>query len=1018
MRGSQRVAEVQALLDALACGALVLDACGCVVRANAAAAALLGLAAEQLPGQTWAALPGAGEGDEGRAPRWRWTRRALDAPSGTSLVTLVPTRDARPTPEFERLPVMMYRTRRGGWPVEYVSEGCHNVLGWHAEDLLADGGRAFRAAVPPEDRRANWSAVMAALGARRSFVINYRVTDAAGRERWVTETGHGVTGPDGRLAAIEGIISDITALKEAEARQDSLTGVRAVLAAADELVAVDNLDELCRSAVELARERLGAERCSIFLDTGDGGPLHGTWGTDMQRRTTDERTCRVPRHHHQPNPGEGFPHGRWAVVGTPPVEVVDGRDRYVSDDLTWAVVTTIRTQDRVWGTFSNDAAISGAPFDERLQRRLLLYCSLLGRLMDRLQATADLAASELRYRLLFENSLEGVVLYEILTDEAGAPTDALMVDMNRAAEVHTGLSRGQVVGRRLSALAPPNWPRYLDNIARVALTGQPWETVYTSALTDRIYYLRAYQTRPGRCAALLTDISEKLRAVEALARNEERYRLLFEHAPLAIVQFDPASRVVDANGEACRLANATRDELLGADLLGGLQPDMATAIQDALAGRVGYFEGPYRPRRTDRILRVRLIARPLHQPDGALLGGIALAEDVTAQHELEARLSQASKMEAIGRLAGGVAHDFNNLLTTIAGYTELALTGLGPEDVLRADLECIIQATQRATGLTRQLLTFSRRQHLQPRVTDVNQRVLDFALMVRPLVGDDVALSTLLTSGPATVLVDPDQLEQVLMNLVVNARDAMPEGGALVIETRRHEAAAPTGGEPGAWLEIVVRDTGCGMDEATLARIFEPFFSTKERGKGTGLGLSTSYAILRQSGGHIHVESTPGAGATFQLWLPAVTVPADQREELAAAAELGVDALGRGEAILVAEDRDDVRALVCRVLDASGYVVHSAVSGDDAIEVATALAQQGRWPVDLLLTDVVMPGINGVELAARLRASAASLRVVYMSGYTEEAPAREAATEPGAAFLQKPFAPNVLAATVRRLLDG
>jgi two-component system cell cycle sensor histidine kinase/response regulator CckA len=383
--------------------------------------------------------------------------------------------------------------------------------------------------------------------------------------------------------------------------------------------------------------------------------------------------------------------------------------------------------------------------------------------------------------------------------------------------------------------------------------------------------------------------------------------------------------------------------------------------------------------------------------------------------ELEVELRQAQKMDAIGQLAGGIAHDFNNLLSVILGYTVLAIDGLPPESVLRPDLEEVAKAARRASELTRQLLAFSRKQALRPRIVDLNQIVTGFERMMRRVVGDDVSVTIYRAPELGKTVADPGQIEQVLMNLIVNARDAMPTGGSIGIVTRNailDEAFAREhrGLEPGRYVALSVTDTGTGMDAATRARIFEPFFTTKAQDKGTGLGLSTVWGIVRQSGGHVEAESEVGRGSTFTLYLPWVTGQADEtRPEPAPPSSV------RGsETVLLVEDDEQVRGFVRDVLYRHGYVVLEAQNGGEAF----LIAEQHGSPVHLLLTDVVLPRMSGRALAARIRRTLPGLRVLFVSGYNEASVVDQGVLDSGVPFLSKPIAPDDLLRKVRAVLDG
>jgi signal transduction histidine kinase/CheY-like chemotaxis protein len=394
------------------------------------------------------------------------------------------------------------------------------------------------------------------------------------------------------------------------------------------------------------------------------------------------------------------------------------------------------------------------------------------------------------------------------------------------------------------------------------------------------------------------------------------------------------------------------------------------------------------------------------------------AELQASYHELQetqAQLTQAQKMEAIGRLAGGVAHDFNNLLTVISGRSVLTLQQLAADHPLRKNIELVLTTAERAAALTRQLLAFSRKQILEPKVLDLNAVVTGLMPLLRRLIGEDIELVAVPGPDLGRVKADPSQLEQVLLNLAVNARDAMPLGGTLTIETANTALDATDTRHhpdviPGDVVMLAVRDTGQGMDAATQARIFDPFFTTKEPGKGTGLGLATVYGIVKQSGGSIAVDSAPGQGAIFRIYLPRVAEVVDRP-----VTPVATSAPARGsETLLLVEDDDEVRALARETLESGGYVVLPAASGAEALR----LVGDGAPPIDLLVTDVVLPQLlSGRALAERLTADRAVRRVLYMSGYTDDAILRHGVLEDGAAFLQKPFTPDALLRKVREVLD-
>jgi PAS domain S-box-containing protein len=521
-----------------------------------------------------------------------------------------------------------------------------------------------------------------------------------------------------------------------------------------------------------------------------------------------------------------------------------------------------------------------------------------------------------------------------------------------------------------------------------------------------------------RVLGVATDITERKRAEEALRRSEASYRGLVEHAAYGIYRATGDGRFLMVNPALfTMLGYGSAEELLKIDIARDVYVDPPARVR--ILERCEQFgsaieEVAWR-RRDGSVITVRLNGRPVRAPDGALECFEFIVDDVTEQRALEERLRQTQKMEAVGRLAGGIAHDFNNLLTAILGSVDFLRRALGPDHPEHAETEEIQKAAVRAADLTRQLLAFSRQQVLAPKVLEGDALVANLEKMLRRLIGEDVELRFAAKAPRAAVRADPGQLEQVIVNLVVNARDAMPRGGRLTIETSTVDLDAAYAWEhgtvePGRYVMLAVTDTGVGIDRAVQARLFEPFFTTKEFGKGTGLGLATVYGIVKQSGGYIWVYSEPGRGATFKVYLPRV----EQADEPVAAPQPPARALGGTETILLAEDEAAVRNLARRVLEKHGYKLLLAATGRDGVQVA----QQHAGPIDLLVTDVVMPEMGGRELAQHLTALQPGLKVLYLSGYTDDAIVHHGVLDAGVAFLQKPFKPDELARKIREVLDG
>ena len=514
---------------------------------------------------------------------------------------------------------------------------------------------------------------------------------------------------------------------------------------------------------------------------------------------------------------------------------------------------------------------------------------------------------------------------------------------------------------------------------------------------------------------IATDITESRRAEEAVRASETRYRLMFDKSPLPKWMYDAETlRFLDVNEVTVRDLGYSRDEFLTMTIKDIRPPEDVPALLEAERGADAMPKfGVWRLRKkSGEIIQVEITKHTFTLGDRACR--FAVGRDVTERLRLEEQLRQSQKMEAVGRLAGGVAHDFNNMLSVILSYASLLLGDMKPGEPMRDDLEEIRKAGERAAALTKQLLMFSRQQVLEPKVLDLNEVLASMDKMLQRILGADVDLVSLPSQPLGRVRIDPSSVEQVIMNLVVNARDAMPTGGKLTMETDNvvlddAYAQAHLGVKPGKHVMLAVSDTGTGIDKETLARIFEPFFTTKESGKGTGLGLSTVFGIVQQSGGSVWVYSEVGQGTTFKIYLPRIDAAVDSPHSIAPPITL------RGsETILLVEDDDQVRAVARGILRRNGYNVIEARNAGEA------LLHSERHPttIHLLLSDVVMPQVSGPELAKRLAASRPDMRVLCMSGYTDDSIVRHGVIEAHLAYLQKPITPESLTTRVREVLDG
>jgi PAS domain S-box-containing protein len=564
-------------------------------------------------------------------------------------------------------------------------------------------------------------------------------------------------------------------------------------------------------------------------------------------------------------------------------------------------------------------------------------------------------------------------------------------------------------------------PRDLNDFRFAPLP--PYRTIVVSVVLSVLFgvmlYLWLRRRTAERRAREMALLSQNLKRSEEALRERTTYlNALIENNPLAILVYDPQGRVQMCNPAFERLFLCRQEEIVGAKLdelikTGELPSGPEEITRRVLAGETVHVS-TRRRRRDGTDVDVDLYGVPLIVR-GTTIGAYSLYEDVSDRKALEEQLLQTQKMEAVGRLAGGVAHDFNNLLMVIRGHADLLLESPGPPDSQDRRVKQIQMAAERAASLTQQLLAYSRKHVIAPKVLDLNSIVTEMGKMLPPMIREDIELATVPSAKLGRVKADPGQIEQVLMNLAANARDAMPRGGKLTIETADVEldevyARHHAGVRPGAYVMLAVSDTGCGMDAETRSHIFEPFFTTKEKGKGTGLGLASVYGTVKQSGGHIWVYSEPGHGTTFKVYLPRIE---DALEKVAKSERLPVSLRGAGTILLV-EDEEAVRDLVRESLQQNGYTVLEAKDGTEALQIS----KRYKGPIHLLLTDVIMPGMNGRELAQGLASSHPDMKVLYMSGYTENAVVHDGVLDSGMALLQKPFTRDQLAKRVREVLDG
>jgi two-component system cell cycle sensor histidine kinase/response regulator CckA len=679
----------------------------------------------------------------------------------------------------------------------------------------------------------------------------------------------------------------------------------------------------------------------------------------------------------------------------------------------------LKQGDRTIGVLAVQTYTAGVRYEEHHKEVLQFVSTQVEAAIERTRAEQALRASEARLKAILHSALDA----HVAMDDTGRVTT-----WNQQAEFLFGWAEREVLGQRLADIIVPHAHReaHAAGLRRFLATGEGPilnQRIELTALRrdgrEVPVELAVAPVRVGASwlfSAFVRDITARRAADEALRASEKKFGSAFQAhpSPMAIARLADA-RWVDVNESLLRLFGRNRAETVGhsGHELGIWRRD---ELREQMLAQL-------RAGAVFRDVEVEWLTSSGETRTGLLSAEvIAFAgephfllhfQDMTERKLLETQLRQAQKMEAIGRLAGGVAHDFNNVLTAIFGYVDLLREEIPADSTAQRDLAEVRKASERAASLTKQLLAFSRQQVLEPMVLEPNALVEDFEKMLHRLIGEDVELRLSLARDAGNVLADPGQLQQVLMNLVVNARDAMPTGGKLILETANTELSEQYAElhqpvVPGRYVMLAVSDTGMGMTPETRARIFEPFFTTKEKGKGTGLGLSTVYGIIKQSGGYVWVYSEPGRGTTFKIYLPRV----DAAPDAMLPAREPATVTGT-ETILLAEDDEVLRPLARGLLEKLGYQVLDAADAAAALEAA----RRYREPIHLLLTDVVMPGVSGRELARELEKSRPDTRVLYVSGYTDDAIVHHGMLEPGLNFLQKPFTPASLARKVREVLD-
>jgi len=852
--------------------------------------------------------------------------------------------------------------------IDFVSDFVEAMLGYSVEEWLSTPN-FWLTIVHPDDKEAAARCAAASFTSGKSETMEFRWLARDGHAVWVQSTWVVIKDDEGRSIGLRGVNTDTSERKRAE--------------------------EELRFQKTLLESQSEASIDGILVVSGDSKILSFNqrfvelWGvSEMVLREGSDENALQSIVHKVKNPKE-FLEGIEYLYNHPEENIQD--EIQLNDG---------RTFDRY------SAPIKSA--EGEYYGRIWFFHDIT----ERKHAENALRESEERYRDLVENAQDIIYSHDLQGNYTSS---------NSAGEEITGYSLEESLKLNLQQTIAPEYLEKAREMLARKLAGEDI-TAYEMELIAKDGHRVPIEVNtrlvmqdgiPVGVNGIARDITER-KAAEAELR---RLAAAVEQTADSIVITDPRGTIEYVNPAFERITGYSRQEALGQNprILKSRQNDPAI-YQDLwktiLGG--GVWTGQLVNRKKDGTeFNERVTISAVHDEAGKIVNFIAVKQDTTAQVKLEEQLRQSQKLEAIGQLAGGVAHDFNNLLTVIGGYSSILLSKLPPDSPYLSSVEEIKKAGDRAGALTRQLLAFSRKQILQPKILDLNAVVTDLGKMVRRLIGEDIDLLTKTSSAVGKVRADPGQLEQVLINLIVNARDAMPTGGKLTIQTSNvtlsRELAHRHDLQPGAYVMLAVSDNGCGMDAALQARIFDPFFTTKASGKGTGLGLATVYGIVKQSGGNISVYSEPGKGTTFKIYLPRVDQDAETAE---GEAELQVIPSG-SETVLIVEDEDQVRAILKQVLEDQGYQVLAAANGAEAL----AISENLDLAINLMITDVVMPHMSGRELAERMKELRPDLPVLFMSGYTDDAMVHHGLLDEKLNFIQKPFDSAGVARKVREVLD-
>ncbi|EEF62565.1 PAS domain S-box protein [Pedosphaera parvula] len=892
----------------------------------------------------------------------------------------------------------------------YNSPSIQRVAGYAPQELI--GTSVFNLVHPDDHARVREDLEHCLQHPETTTVSEFRVRHKNGSWRYLESIGRNLLN-EPEISGVVVNCRDVTDRRRVEHYNEVLSRLGLKLSSAT------GSEGAAKIIVEVADDLFGWDACTLNLYSPDEDKIYPVLTIDTIRGEKLEISGTEIDKHPTTRTRRIINNGPELILRQEPITI--GNDGITIGDKARPsaslMFVPIRNRTRVIGILSIQSYRLKA-YDEKDLAALQTLADYCGGALERIRIEQALRESERRFRHLFENSPDAIFVEDV---------NGTVLDANVAAGWLHAMPYRQLIGKNVAELVPPEeHEKFRQNFQKLA-AGEIRQVLGLSSTSDgRVIPVEVRTSQidySGKPALLLhvRDISERKEAEEALKGSEIRFHSVWENSVDGMRLTDENGIIIAVNEAFCKLVGMNRQELEG-------KPFTVTyAVGENLEQKLAFYRQRFQERTVARRIERKLTFRSgktvnlegansyveVHGQKPLLLG---LFRDITEQKRLEDQLRHSQKMDAIGQLAGGVAHDFNNILTVIQGHASLLRSSGKLEDFMITSAEQIVQAADRAAGLTRQLLTFSRRQMMQPKLLDLNVVVSNMTKMLGRILGEDIALQFNYAPNLPLVHADSGMMEQVLLNLAVNSRDAMRGGGQLTVkifgmEITGLEMNEHPEGRTGHFVCLKVSDTGCGIEPKNLPHIFEPFFTTKAIGKGTGLGLATVYGIVKQHQGWIEVTSSPGVGTTFQVFLLASN---ESSSKLNGTTPLEEAVRGGTETILVVEDEAAVRELVCKILISRGYQVLHAVSGSKALEVW----KEHKNRIDLLLTDMVMPdGMSGRDLAEQIQTEKPGLKAVFTSGYSSEIAGKDFILKEGLNFLQKPYHPHKLVRVIRKCLD-